>query len=545
MRRLRTLLLYTLIIVGLTLPSALLGEEVISVGQTGAASGTIQTDAGTDLLAGKKSKRKHDRKQKQQKKKDRKQDRKQKDRKHKRQRDRQNQKGAAQQNGQPVELPTGILPGAESATPTQPAPDPSEGPAAAEGRYIIRLKPGGGDELATANAIAAANPGVTPTHVYRNVFPGFAAVIPPDKLDAVRNDPRVAAVVADRVVHTMQQEIPTGIERIDTLDNLVADINNDDPQVDVDVAIIDTAGDGTHEDLNIHAWANCTPSPNNSDDDGHGTHVGGTVGAIDNTLGVVGVAPGARLWNIRVLVDGSGFDSWIICGLDLVTQYATPQGDELGDIEVANMSLGGPGSDSANCGLGVNDLFHQAVCRVVDAGVTLVVSAGNESENAAFSTPAAYNEVITVSALADSDGAPGGLGDFTPDGADDSLAGFSNFGKDVDIAAPGVNILSTVPGDDYDGAFSGTSMASPHVAGAAALFMATHPNATPAQVKSALLASDEPGPIDGDLDGSFEGVINVGSNFSPSATNGSGAQETAVEKHGRERAKKEERRKQR
>src|SRR5688500_20312430 len=91
----------------------------------------------------------------------------------------------------------------------------------------------------------------------------------------------------------------------------------DSKQVSVYAAWSDTAGNYTHPDLNIWAWTNCTSSPNDSDDDGHGTHVGGTIGALNNDIGVVGVAPGARLWNVRVLNDGWGYDSWIICGLDL------------------------------------------------------------------------------------------------------------------------------------------------------------------------------------------------------------------------------------
>jgi subtilisin family serine protease len=192
-----------------------------------------------------------------------------------------------------------------------------------------------------------------------------------------------------------------------------------------------------------------------------------------------------------------------------VTSKAPANG---GPITVANMSLGGTGSDDGNCGLSNNDALHQAICRSVAAGVTYAVAAGNETDNAANHVPAAYDEVITVSALSDSDGKPGGTG-----GAptcrtgelDDYFATFSNFGADVDIAAPGVCILSTWKGGGYN-TISGTSMATPHVAGTAALYIATHPGATPAQVKNALIAAQESGPIPGDPDTSKEGIVNAG-----------------------------------
>jgi len=116
--------------------------------------------------------------------------------------------------------------------------------------------------------------------------------------------------------------------------------------------------------------------------------VAGTIGALDNTSGVVGMAPGARLWPVKVLnAAGSGFTSDVICGIDYVTANA-------GAIEVANMSLGGGGSDDGNCGQTNDDAQHEAICASVAVGVSYVVAAGNDSENASNSTPAAYDEVI-------------------------------------------------------------------------------------------------------------------------------------------------------
>jgi subtilisin family serine protease len=165
-----------------------------------------------------------------------------------------------------------------------------------------------------------------------------------------------------------------------------------------------------------------------------------------------------------------------MCGIDWVTSKAST-------IEVANLSLGGTGTDS-ECGGA--DTFHDAICRSVAAGVTYVVAAGNAALDARSFVPAAYDEVITVSALADFDGRPGGEADATcrPD-EDDTLADFSNYGEDVDLIAPGVCIYSTWNGGGYN-TISGTSMASPHVAGAAALYKSTHPEAPPAEVEAAL-----------------------------------------------------------
>jgi subtilisin family serine protease len=354
--------------------------------------------------------------------------------------------------------------------------------------------------VARQHTVAA---GTAPVHVYRSALRGYAAVLPGPAQARIAADPRVLFISPDRPVRVSAQSLPTGVNRIDAELSATARINGSDDRVDVDVAILDTGIDTAHADLNVAGGKNCSTGTSYRDGNGHGTHVAGTVGAKDNLTGVVGVAPGARLWSVRVLNNaGSGSWSSIICGIDWVTANASV-------IEVANMSLGGAGTDDGNCGNSNNDALHRAVCRSVGAGVTYAVAAGNDARNAAGVVPAAYDEVITVSALADFNGvAGGGAAPTCRSDVDDTFADFSNFGADVDIAAPGVCIASTWKGGGYR-TISGTSMASPHVAGAAALYRATAPTASPATVRQALIDGREPGPITGDPDTFKEGVLSA------------------------------------
>ena len=154
------------------------------------------------------------------------------------------------------------------------------------------------------------------------------------------------------------------------------------------------------------------------------------------------------------------------------------------------MSVAKSGSDDANCGFTNRDVLHQAICRLYARGITVVAAAANERRSAAGYVPAAYNQVITVSALADTDGRAGGLGGnrcYSWGGydRDDTFADFSNYGSDVDLIAPGKCIWSTRPGPTY-GYSSGTSMAAPAVTGAVALYKASRPLATPAEVRESL-----------------------------------------------------------
>ena len=372
------------------------------------------------------------------------------------------------------------------------------------GSYIVVLN----DSTAPAKVASdhATKFGAKVDYLYRAALKGYAAHMSATAAERVANDPRVQFVQRDGVVHASAQTTPTGINRADADLSPTAKINGLDERVNVDVAVIDTGVDLDHPDLNVYTAGakNCSTGISADDGNGHGSHVAGTIGAIDNTNGVVGMAPGARIWPVRVLNNqGSGTFSAIVCGIDYVTAHAS-------EIEIANMSLGGSGSDDGNCGNTNNDAMHKAICNSVAAGITYVVAAGNSSADASTFVPAAYDEVITVSALADFNGLPGGGAAATcRTDVDDTFADFSNYGADVDIIAPGVCINSTWKGGGYN-TISGTSMASPHVAGGAALYKANNPGATPAQVRTALRSagttdwsnSDDP-------DGIKEPLLNV------------------------------------
>jgi subtilisin len=345
--------------------------------------------------------------------------------------------------------------------------------------YIVVLKDSAGPGR-VADSVDA-RPGVAVGHTYRHALSGFSARMPESRAAALEDQARVAYVQRDRKVSIAAQTLPTGINRIDADASPTADIDGTDERVNVDVAVIDTGVDLDHPDLNVAQHTNCSLLGLNDDDqNGHGSHVAGTIGATDNSTGVVGLAPGARIWSVKVLnAAGIGLGSDIICGIDYVTAHAS-------QIDVANMSLGGSGSDDGNCGNTDGDAEHQAICDSVGAGVTYAVAAGNDHQDASGFTPAAYDEVITVSALADFNGQPGaGAASTCTSDVDDTFADFSNFGSDVDVIAPGVCINSTYRNGGYN-TISGTSMASPHVAGAAALYKATNPGASPAQVRTAL-----------------------------------------------------------
>jgi subtilisin len=315
-------------------------------------------------------------------------------------------------------------------------------------------------------------------YVYYDVVKGLAIKIPNEKvLEQLKNNPLVAYIGNDRKIsafidtHAENQVIPESVDRVED----GASLNNINSNfVDADIAILDTGIDLDHADLNVFHERSFIPGTINADDDhGHGTHLAGVAAAKDNSFGIVGIAPGARLWAIKVLESsGMGEISTLIKGLDYINQHQN-------QVDVAVLSLG------CECESGALDI---AINNSIKAGITIVVAAGNEGKDAGTFTPANNPEVITVSAIADTDGKCGGNGPSTPYGADDMLASFSNYGDVVDISAPGVDIYSTFKSNSYT-TLTGTSMAAPHVAGAAALYISLHPEASPNNVKSYLITS--------------------------------------------------------
>ncbi len=323
-----------------------------------------------------------------------------------------------------------------------------------------------------ARAAAVAQEfGLVPRYTYGTALFGFSATVPAARLGALRSDPRVASVELDEVHAIDVQDLPTGIDRTEA-DRAFPALGDNaiSLQVPFDVAILDTGIDPNHPDLNVAGGRNFSSPPKQkwTDKHGHGTHVAGTVGALDNDLGVVGVAPGVRIWAFKVCNDGGLCStSARVAGMDwIASKKADFKAGQSGGIDFvsANMSIGFTG-DALPCSASSGAL-HQAACAMIDEGVVLAMSAGNEG-----SLKLAWPEPLVVSALADFDGKAGGaaastcLFDF-----DDTLAYFSNFGSTLDIAAPGVCIWSTWPGGGY-ATLSGTSMASPHVAGSVALYL--------------------------------------------------------------------------
>ncbi|MEA2448535.1 MAG: hypothetical protein QOG63_467 [Thermoleophilaceae bacterium] len=342
---------------------------------------------------------------------------------------------------------------------------------------------------------------------YRHALKGFAAKLTPEQVQSLRSDSDVASVTPDYPVHALgsvplaagEPTPPTGVRRIEAATPTTAREAST-----ASVAVIDTGADLTHPDLNAVSGTNCvTPGAAAQDDNGHGTHVSGTIAGKNNGSGVVGVVPGTTVYAVKVLnSSGSGTQSQVICGIDWVTANAAAL-----NIKVANMSLGGSGSRLDSCPNSA-DPEHAAICRSTAAGVTYAVAAGNSArgfDNASTpDVPAAYPEVLTVTAESDSDGSPGAGGGAPAcrtSEADDRYASFSNWattaaGQNHTIAGPGVCITSTWMGGGYN-TISGTSMATPHLTGAVALCFGDGANPgpcsgmTPAQVIQQLRADAE------------------------------------------------------
>lgn len=322
--------------------------------------------------------------------------------------------------------------------------------------------------------------------VYRYGPIGYSATLSESAVQALGRDPRVKSIVPNTRAEADAQTPSTGIKRIFAFENEALQIDEENNHwVNADVAVID-AGFAKQEDLNITGSvyckeaggvAKCKEEETPDRDDGHGTAVASVLGAIDNAEGVVGVAPGVRLWSVKVLENTGTSQAKVIAAINWVTENAEK-------IEVANMSIGcaSPGSCEAE---GV----EAAISAAVSAGVVFVTSAGNFNLDVSFNGFGRNPYAITVSGIADYDGKPGGEAaslwvpscqateqpkDSGKRGEDDDRYIVSNYGEGIDIAAPAVCIRALWKGGGLTYK-TGTSYAAPEVAGAAAI-LAEHEN---------------------------------------------------------------------
>ncbi len=321
--------------------------------------------------------------------------------------------------------------------------------------FIVRLAP-----RTDSRAVVRTLPLSTTARTFRTVLHGFAARLTTDQANAFRLDPRVLSVTPDQVATISDTEVAAswGLDRIDQRDLPLSGTYDYDPAdgAGVKAYVLDTGIRSTHSEFNGRVAIGAAfveDSGGTVDCHGHGTHVAGTIGGT-----TYGVAKAVTIVPVRVLdCAGNGQYSWIMSGIDWVID------DHLeGEPAVANLSLGGPYDPSLNA----------AVAALVADGVVVVVAAGNTSDDACTVSPASAPAVVTVGAT-----------DRT-----DRRASFSNYGTCLDLFAPGVQITSAgITSDSAVKTYSGTSMASPHVAGIAAAVFGRYPTATQAQIQTIVI----------------------------------------------------------
>lgn len=343
----------------------------------------------------------------------------------------------------------------------------SDSPTAIPDQYIVVFQKGTTAVSATAVMDAVAALGGRVGHTYTDALHGFAAYLPAKALDAVRANPAVEYVEVDQIMTIIDvQPNPTwGLDRIDQrnlpLDNQYV---YNYTGAGVKVYTIDTGIRTTHNEFGgrVAGGYNATGDNNGYNDcNGHGTHVSGTIGGS-----TYGVAKGVTFYAVRVLgCNGSGPTSDVIEGVDWVTSQHTGS-----NPAVANMSLGGSPSNS----------MDNAVINSINDGVFYAIAAGNSNANACNYSPARVAAAITVGAT----------------NSNDTRSSFSNYGSCLDVFAPGENITSAwYTSDSATNTISGTSMASPHVAGVAALWLQANPSDSPAATGAQIVSTATPGVV--------------------------------------------------
>jgi subtilisin family serine protease len=325
-----------------------------------------------------------------------------------------------------------------------------------DGSYIVVFNDDLSDVDGEVNNIARSQ-GIRANYTYRHVIKGFAAKLPPAALTALKNNPRIRRIEQDQYAQTVATQSPAtwGLDRVDQVNRpLSGSYTYNTTGASVDAYIFDTGIWFTHNEFGGRAKQGYDAfGGTGNDDNGHGTHVAGTVGGT-----TYGIAKGVTLYAVKVLNSaGSGTYSGIIAGLDWAVNHHTTK------PAVGNMSLGG----------GASATLDDAVRRCIADGIIMCVAAGNSTADAINYSPARTAEAITVGATSSTDG----------------FASFSNFGSVVDILAPGVSITSAWFGSNtVTNTISGTSMASPHVAGVSALYLEAYPGSTTADVSTGLKA---------------------------------------------------------
>ncbi|GAA5156829.1 hypothetical protein GCM10023214_15100 [Amycolatopsis dongchuanensis] len=351
-------------------------------------------------------------------------------------------------------------------------------PGAVADSYLVVLK--NADAVSKLSQTLSGRYDTSLARTFTAALHGFSIHATERQAKRLAADSNVAYVVQNHVfrVSDTQQNPPSwGLDRIDQRDlPLDSSYTYSTTATNVTAYVIDTGVRATHETFGGRVSGGYDFIDNDADptdENGHGTHVAGTIGGSE-----YGVAKGVKIVPVRVLdADGSGTTEQVVAGIDWVAEHASGP-------SVANMSLGGTSDDA----------LDQAVEGAIAKGVTFAVAAGNDGANASGYSPAHVASAITVAAS-----------DRT-----DKQASFSNYGSIVDLYAPGVGITSSWgTGDTATNTISGTSMATPHVTGAAALYLATHPAATPAQVSDALTAAASTGKISNATAGTPNRLLNT------------------------------------